>query len=52
MRLSTYRKLQPGPVEEFIFYDHPSGYDRVRRSMIWLKENQSVAASASAPSSR
>jgi STE24 endopeptidase len=39
MRLSTYRKLKPGPVEEFIFYDHPSGYDRVRRSMIWQKEN-------------
>jgi STE24 endopeptidase len=42
MRLSTYRKLTPGPVEEFIFYDHPSGYDRVRRSMIWLKENMAT----------
>jgi STE24 endopeptidase len=42
MRLSTYRKLQPGPLEEFIFYDHPSGYARVRRSMIWLKENQNA----------
>ena len=39
MRLSTYRKLDPGPVEEFLFYDHPSGHQRVRRSMIWLKEN-------------
>jgi len=39
MRLSSYRKLSPGPVEEFIFYDHPSGYDRVHRAMIWLKEN-------------
>ncbi|HEX9275921.1 MAG TPA: M48 family metallopeptidase [Casimicrobiaceae bacterium] len=42
MRLSTYRKLKPGALEEFVFYDHPSGYDRVRRSMIWLKENQNV----------
>jgi len=42
MRLSTYRKLKPGPLEEFIFYDHPSGYDRVRRSMVWLKENQNA----------
>jgi STE24 endopeptidase len=42
MRLSTYRKLKPGPLEEFVFYDHPSGYDRVRRSMIWLKENQNA----------
>jgi len=39
MRLSTYRKLRPGPVEEFIFFDHPSGYDRVRRAMLWMKEN-------------
>jgi len=39
MRLSTYRKLRPGPVEEFVFYDHPSGYERVRRAMVWRKEN-------------
>ncbi len=39
MRLSTYRKLKPGALEEFIFYDHPSGYERVHRSMVWLKEN-------------
>jgi STE24 endopeptidase len=39
MRLSTYRKIKPGSVEEFLFYDHPSGYDRVHRAMIWLKEN-------------
>jgi len=44
MRLSTYRKLRPGPLEEFLFYDHPSGYDRVRRSMLWRKENLSAAA--------
>ncbi|MGA9422962.1 MAG: M48 family metallopeptidase [Rhodanobacteraceae bacterium] len=40
MRLSTYRKIKPGPIEEAIFYDHPSGYTRVRGSMIWLKENR------------
>jgi STE24 endopeptidase len=39
MRLSTYRKISPGPIEEILFYDHPSGYDRVHRSMTWLKEN-------------
>jgi STE24 endopeptidase len=39
MRLSTYRKIHPGPLEEIVFYDHPSGYTRVRNSMIWLKEN-------------
>jgi STE24 endopeptidase len=42
MRLSTYRKIAPGPLEEFIFYDHPSGYERVHRAMIWRKENLTV----------
>ncbi len=40
MRLSTYRKIKPGPIEEILFYDHPSGYARVHGSMIWLQENQ------------
>ncbi|MEO8002710.1 MAG: M48 family metalloprotease, partial [Arenimonas sp.] len=40
MRLSTYRKIRPGNLEEIMFYDHPSGYARVHRSMTWLKENQ------------
>ena len=40
MRLSTYRKIHPGALEEIVFYDHPSGYDRVHASMLWLKENQ------------
>ena len=40
MRLSTYRKIHPGALEEIIFYDHPSGYARVHGSMLWLKENQ------------
>lgn len=48
MRLSTYRKIKPGPLEEIIFYDHPSGYARVHRSMIWLKENQDNATATKA----
>lgn len=40
MRLSTYRKLRPGPLEEIVFYDHPSGYTRVHNAMLWLAENQ------------
>jgi STE24 endopeptidase len=51
MRLSTYRKIHPGPLEEMIFFDHPSGYARVRRAMIWLKENQdNSTANAPLPS--
>ncbi len=39
MRLSTYRKLEPGALEETIFYDHPSGRARVERSMRWLADH-------------
>lgn len=42
MRLSSYRKIHPGFWEEVIFYDHPSGYDRVHSSMLWLQENQEL----------
>jgi STE24 endopeptidase len=42
MRLSTYRKISPGKIEEFLFYDHPSGYQRVHAGMIWLQENLSA----------
>ena len=38
--LSEYRKLEPGPVEEFLFYDHPSGHTRIYASMRWKAENQ------------
>jgi STE24 endopeptidase len=48
MRLSTYRKIHPGYWEEIVFYDHPSGYQRVHASMQWLKENQDNAT-ANAP---
>jgi len=37
--LSEYRKLSPGPVEEFIFFDHPSGRTRIFSSMRWKAEN-------------
>jgi STE24 endopeptidase len=50
MRLSTYRKISPGKFEEFVFYDHPSGYRRVHAAMIWLKENQKSQAAAAASS--
>jgi STE24 endopeptidase len=35
MKLSEYRKIEPGAVEEFVFYDHPSGRTRVRMAMEW-----------------
>jgi STE24 endopeptidase len=37
--LSEYRKLSPGPVEELIFFDHPSGRTRIFSAMRWKAEN-------------
>jgi len=39
MRLSEYRKIEPGPVEEFLFHHHPSGATRVRMAMQWKADN-------------
>ena len=39
IHLGEYRKMRPGPIEEFIFYDHPSGYSRIHRAMQWKAEN-------------
>jgi STE24 endopeptidase len=49
MRLSTYRKIHPGVLEETVFYDHPSGYARVHGAMIWLKENQDNPTANASP---
>jgi len=34
-----YRASSPGPVEEAIFYDHPSVERRVHRAMVWKAEH-------------
>jgi len=43
LKLGEYRKLDPGPIEEAIFYDHPSGRQRILAAMRWK------AAQAEAP---
>lgn len=35
LKLGAYRKLNPGPIEEFVFFDHPSGRARIRMAMDW-----------------
>ena len=35
MKLSEYRKIEPSPFEEAIFFDHPSGRTRVHMAMEW-----------------
>ncbi|HEX2667679.1 MAG TPA: M48 family metallopeptidase [Gammaproteobacteria bacterium] len=39
IHLSEYRKMEPGKWEEILFYDHPSGYNRIHRAMVWKAEN-------------
>jgi STE24 endopeptidase len=39
LKLSTYRKLEPGKWEEILFYDHPSGRTRIMDAMVWKKEH-------------
>jgi len=46
IHLAEYRKMNPGPVEEWIFFDHPSGRNRILAAMRWKAENQNLVRSA------
>jgi STE24 endopeptidase len=39
IHLGEYRKMSPGPMEEWIFFDHPSGRNRIYSAMRWKAEN-------------
>jgi STE24 endopeptidase len=39
IHLGEYRKMSPSLIEEFIFYDHPSGRRRIHDAMQWKAEN-------------
>jgi STE24 endopeptidase len=39
LMLGEYRKLDPWPIEEFIFFDHPSGRTRITAAMRWKAEH-------------
>ncbi len=50
--LAEYRKLRPGPLEEWVFFDHPSGYNRILMAMRWKAEHLGdcdIAATAGDP---
>jgi len=60
LKLVEYRKADPGPLEEVIFFDHPSARHRILQAMRWreqmgesgalpLMAPQPAAAAASAP---
>jgi STE24 endopeptidase len=39
IHLGEYRKMRPGKLEEWIFFDHPSGYNRIHSAMVWKSQN-------------
>jgi STE24 endopeptidase len=39
LKLGEYRKMDPTPLEEFLFYDHPSGRTRITAAMRWKAEH-------------
>lgn len=38
LKLVEYRKADPGPVEEFMFFDHPSARTRIYNAMRWREQ--------------
>lgn len=49
LKLSEYRKMEPGPLEEALFYDHPSGRTRILTAMRWKAEHPETWAAAAPP---
>jgi STE24 endopeptidase len=39
LKLGEYRDLEPDPVIEAIFFDHPSGRSRIRHAMAWKRDH-------------
>ncbi len=44
MMLGEYRKLDPAPLEEIFFFDHPSGRTRITAAMRWKAEHPETAS--------
>jgi STE24 endopeptidase len=42
IHLGEYRKMSPGVWEERLFFDHPSGRNRIHDAMQWKQENLSL----------
>ncbi|MCX7219212.1 MAG: hypothetical protein NTY70_09820 [Burkholderiales bacterium] len=39
LKLTEYRKANPGDIEEFFFYDHPAPKKRIYMAMRWKAEH-------------
>jgi STE24 endopeptidase len=44
IHLGEYRKMSPGPLEEWVFFDHPSGRNRIFNAMRWKAQNLALFA--------
>jgi len=44
LKLGEYRKLDPSPWEEWIFYDHPGGRTRIYTAMRWKAETSAATS--------
>ncbi len=49
LKLGDYRKLDPSPLEEIIFFDHPSGRTRINAAMRWKAENMAILPKGTKP---
>ncbi|SDM19449.1 M48 family metallopeptidase [Maricaulis salignorans] len=52
LRLSSYRKIEPGPLEEWFMFDHPSGRARVFMAMQWKAGQLEMGAADQTPDLR
>jgi len=52
LKLGEYRKLEPGPIEEWLMFDHPSGRSRIHMAMTWKAENLAPGEPSSSPPRR
>lgn len=52
LRLASYRKIDPGAFEEFVFFDHPSGRARIAMSMQWKAGQLALEAQDQTPELR
>ncbi|HEX2223473.1 MAG TPA: M48 family metallopeptidase [Thermoanaerobaculia bacterium] len=49
LMLSDYRKISPGPLEEWLFFDHPSGRTRILMAMRWKAEQMGESGAVRQP---
>ena len=49
IHLGEYRKMSPGRLEEWLFFDHPSGRNRIHDAMQWKAENLKLLAEQAKP---